>query len=87
MDARDNRRTAHAALGAARAQAAERERRAAIGEARRRHAELAILEAEYEAMRQLATAVIPATVIKTLEERERAVDKARAAVNAGATRI
>jgi hypothetical protein len=45
------------------------------------------LEAEYEATRQLATATIPATVIKALEERERAVDKARAAMDAGATRI
>ncbi len=86
-NARDTRRAAHVALGAARARAAERERRAAIDEARRRHTELVALEAEYEATRQLATAVIPATVIKTLEERERAVDKARAAVDAGATRI
>ena len=85
--ARDTRRTAHAALDAARIRAAERERRGAIGEARRRYAELVALEAEYEAARQLATAVIPTAVIKALEERERAVDKARAAVDAGATRI
>ncbi|MFN3677499.1 MAG: AAA family ATPase [Sphingomonas pseudosanguinis] len=85
--ARDTRRTAHAALDAARIRAAERERRGAIGEARRRYAELVALEAEYEAARQLATAVIPTVVIKALEERERAVDKARAAVDAGATRI
>ena len=84
---RDTRRTAHAALDAARIRAAERERRGAIGEARRRYAELVALEAEYEATRQLATAMIPTTVIKALEERERAVDKARAAVDAGATRI
>ncbi len=31
--------------------------------------------------------MIPTTVIKALEERERTVDKARAAVDAGATRI
>ncbi|CAM3047767.1 MULTISPECIES: AAA family ATPase [Bacteria] len=85
--ARDTRRTAHAALDAARIRAAERERRGAIGEARRRYTELVGLEAEYEATRQLATATIPATVIKALEERERAVDKARAAMDAGATRI
>lgn len=87
VSARDNRRNAHAALGAARTRAAERERWVAIGEAQRRHAELVVLEAEYDATRQLATAVIPTTVIKALEERQRAVDKARAAVDAGATRL
>jgi len=87
VSARDDRRNAHAALGAARTRAAERERWVAIGEAQRRHAELVVLEAEYDATRQLATAVIPTTVIKALEERQRAVDKARAAVDAGATRL
>ncbi|MDK8187132.1 MULTISPECIES: AAA family ATPase [Sphingomonas] len=85
--ARDTRRAAHTTLDAARMRAAERERWAASGEARRRYAELVALEAEYEATRQLAITVIPTTVIKALEERERTVDKARAAVDAGATRI
>ncbi|MBD8641492.1 hypothetical protein [Sphingomonas sp. CFBP 13733] len=37
--------------------------------------------------RELGKTLIPPNVIKMLEERERAVDKARAAVGAGATRV
>lgn len=85
--ARDNRREAHAALDAATRLIAARARQTEIGQVRQRHAELLPLEAELGAARVLGTTLIPTSIIKALEERERAVDKARAAVEAGATRI
>jgi predicted nucleic acid-binding Zn-ribbon protein len=85
--ARDNRRKAHAALEGATKLVAVRARHVEIARVRHRHAELLPLERELEATRKLGTTVIPPSVIKTLEERERGVDTARAAVEAGATRI
>lgn len=85
--ARDNRRNAHAALDAATRLLAARARQTEIAQVRQRHAELLPLEVELGAARVLGRTLIPTSVIKTLEERERAVDKARAAVEAGATRI
>lgn len=85
--ARDTRRAAHAALDAATRLVAARTRQAEIARARQRHAELLPLEAELTAARALGATVIAASVIKALEDRERAVDKARAAVEAGATRV
>jgi hypothetical protein len=46
-----------------------------------------ILEAELDAARALGGTELPAKVVRSLEERERAVDKAHAALDAGATRI
>ncbi|TCP85022.1 DNA repair exonuclease SbcCD ATPase subunit [Sphingomonas sp. PP-CE-1A-559] len=85
--ARDNRRKAHAGLEGATKLVAARARHVEIARVRHRHAELLPLEAELQAARELGATVIPPSVIKTLEERERGVDKARAAVEAGATRI
>ncbi|WP_010188434.1 AAA family ATPase [Sphingomonas sp. PAMC 26605] len=85
--ARDNRRNAHAALDAATKSVAARARQAEITRVRQRHSELLPLEAELVAARALGTTAIPASIIKVLEERERAVDKARAAVEAGATLV
>ena len=85
--ARDGRRKAHAALDAGTKLVAARARHIEIARARERYTELLPLEAELEAARELGTTVIPASVIRTLEERERAVDKSRAAVEAGATRV
>ena len=85
--ARDNRRKAHAALEGATKLVAARTRHVEITRVRQRHVELLPLERELEAAGKLGTTVIPPSVIKALEERERAVDKARAAVEAGATRI
>ncbi|TCM04525.1 ATP-binding protein [Sphingomonas sp. PP-CC-3G-468] len=85
--ARDNRRKAHAALVGATKLVAARARHVEIARVRQQHAELLPLERELEAARKLGTTAIPPSVIKALEERERAVDKARAAVEAGATRV
>jgi len=85
--ARDNRRNAHAALDAATRLIAARARQTEIAQVRQRHAELLPLEAELGAALVLGTTLIPTSIIKALEERERAVDKASAAVEAGATRI
>ncbi len=85
--ARDRRRAAHLALEQGKAQAAARDRRLETIEACRRHAELLTLEAELDAARMLGRTEIPVRAIKVLEERERAVDRALAAVEAGATRI
>lgn len=84
---RDNRREAHAALDAGNKWVAARVRQIEITRVRQRYTELLPLEAELDAARELGATVIPASVIKALEERERAVDKARAAVEAGATRV
>ncbi|MBJ6123529.1 AAA family ATPase [Sphingomonas mollis] len=85
--AREQRRAAHMALDEGRALAAAQDRRAEIIRARQRHAELLILEAKFDAARALGRTELPAKVVKSLEERERAVDKAHAALDAGATRI
>lgn len=85
--ARDQRGVAHMALEEGKAQAAAKGRQVEIAQALRRHAELLTLEAELDAARALGLTEIPAKAIKTLEEHERAVDKARAALDAGATRI
>jgi len=58
-----------------------------FAEARRRHAELLTLEAERDVARTLGSTLLAADVLKAFEEKERAVDKARAALDAGATRI
>lgn len=85
--ARDNRRKTHAALEGATKLVAARARHVEVARVRQRHAELLPLEAELEVARELGATVIPPGVLKALEERERAVDKARAAVEAGATRV
>lgn len=87
VTARANRREAEEALGSANARIAERRRWLEVAEARRRHAELLTLEAECDAARTLGRTLLSAEVLKALEEKERAIDKARAAVDAGATRI
>ena len=85
--ARANRREAHEALGGASARVEVRQRWLEIAEARRRHTELLTLEAESDAARRLGGTLLSPDVLKALEEKERAVDKARAAVDAEATWI
>ena len=85
--ARASRRQAQEALASASARVAARRRWFEVAEARRRHSELLTLEAECDAARTLGGTLLSADVLKVLEEKERAVDKARAAVDAGATRI
>ena len=85
--ARAGRREAQGALASASARVAARRRRLEVAEARRRHAELLTLEAERNAARTLGSTLLAADVLKAFEEKERAVDKARAALDAGATRI
>ena len=85
--ARDNRRNAHAALDAAGKLVATQARHVEIARARQRRDELLPLGAQLDVARELGKTLIPPNLIKMLEERERAVDKARAAVEAGATRV
>jgi AAA domain len=85
--ARASRRVAQEALASASARVVARRRWLEIAEARRRYAELLTLENECEAARTLGGTVLTSAVLKALEEKERAVDKARAALEAGATRI
>lgn len=85
--ARSARRLAHEALAAARTRAAAGERRREISAAYERHADLLLLEAEHGAEQTLAATLLPDEIVIRLEERERAVDKARATRDAGATRI
>ena len=87
LTARANRREAQEALGSANARIAKQRRWLEVAAARRRHAELLTLEAECDAARMLSATLLSADVLKALETKERAVDKARAAVDAGATRI
>ena len=85
--ARAGRREAQEALATATARIAARRRWLEVADARRRHAELLTLEAECDAARTLGGTLLSPDVLKALEAKERAVDKARAAVDAGATRI
>ena len=85
--ARASRREALEALGSASARVAAQRRWLEIADARRRHAELLTLEAECDDARSLSGILLSPDVLKALEAKERAVDKARAAVDAGATRI
>ena len=85
--ARASRREAQEALASASARVAARQRLLEVADARRRHAELLTLEAECDAARKLGGTLLSPDVLKALEAKERAVDKARAAVDAGATRI
>ena len=85
--ARASRREAQEALAGASARVAARRRWLEVAEARQRYAELLTLEAECDAARRLGGTLLPSEVLKALEEKERAVDKARAAVDAGSTRI
>lgn len=85
--ARASRREAQEALTSANTRAAARQRWREVAEARRRYAELLTLEAECDTARRLGSTLLTSDVLEALEEKERAVDKARAAVDAGATRI
>ena len=85
--ARAGRRKAQEALASATARITARRRWLEVADARRRHAELRTLEAECDTARTLGVTLLSADVLKALEAKERAVDKARAAVAAGATRI
>lgn len=85
--ARASRREAQEALGSASARVAARRRWLEIADARRRHAELLTLEAEGGTARRLSKTLLTPDVLEALEAKERTVDKARAAVDAGATRI
>jgi hypothetical protein len=85
--ARASRREAHEALASASARVAARRRWLEVAEARRRHAELLTLEAERDAAKTLGGTLLAADVLNAIEEKERAVDKALAALDAGATRI
>lgn len=85
--ARASRREAQEALASANTRAAARQRWREVAEARRRHVELLTLEVECDTARRLGSRLLTSDVLKALEVKERAVDKARAAVDAGATRI
>lgn len=85
--ARLERQRTAAALERARAALAETARRDAYAGARRRRGELDVLEARIADLEPKSKIRIDADTVRRLEELERAVVRARAALEAGATRI
>lgn len=85
--AREMRKQTRETLAKGEAQAIKKRRQSAIAAARQRHEELLIIEDEIAAAKMLSASLIPAETIQALEDDDRAIAQARAAVNAGATVI
>lgn len=85
--ARKARQDARVALSAGEDRVRAARRKTGVAAARKRHAELVELERLQGKAKTLAATLIPAKTIELLETNERASAEARAAQNAGATRI
>lgn len=85
--ARVHRQNAREALKIGELRLTQAQRSAAISAARARHKELLTLEQQLAEAKALFATAIPAQTIASLEANDRAVAQARAALNAGATRI
>jgi hypothetical protein len=85
--ARSERQDARTALAAGEQALRLSRRQAATVAARRRHGELLELEQLHHEAKALAATTIPGKTIETLEANDRAVSRAQAVVDAGATRL